>query len=744
MTVRFSVLALAFAAMPVMSEVGKESVVSHTPSIETSKPNAKKYKKKPISYFWARHRFEVSLANDKIIKVRYLDRKTQRVLIEVFPHGRQGALIGGAKKKLFKVKEFRSFMKARAKRLRAMDHTPRKAASASTERVGVLADSSPTQTSSGMPLGLNPSTGWVATSNCYNFTAPLNDPPVIATSFSSEETASTNAGQTNVSASVSGSYGAFKASDSFSFSNSYDNSSASGDVFFNAYAVYTASPVLSPNSPFNSVGTQAAGDGSFSTLCGSNFITSTNVGMLISGQLSYSTSSAATSSSISDTFSASYGLDQINAAVSTATSSSTVSSEFGFTLTMLGGTEQAVTDMTTAYSNNESYMDSCFNGNTADCTTFVNNLNTGAMNAVNDFTAAISNYTTDVSSQAASLEIFPYGVQGVLNSETASYSPLNAILEGDGYDDVLSSYAAALDNYLTVMNQIATLNNRVGYLQNALATPNTYSPPTYSPTMNPAPAFDISNSYLQPLGNAYFSDQSRMLTNLGNCLAATSSNVSTVCEPVTALYGTGSQAIIGSAYEWYTNTDSLTGSSYAPNNFAAQNTIALQYASTVSVANSTSTSFPLDVMWVAQLPSFPPSWQGLPSGISAPSLQSALVSFADAPYYWPGSGDTVANFTSPYVLIMPTGSLTTMSTPASNYGAYGFNFAEYGNEATLGWQGGSGADATTYYPNGCNGYSPAYPTFTNPCGITTSYGSASSSSTSVQATLGQIPNFFGN
>ena len=288
------------------------------------------------------------------------------------------------------------------------------------------------------------------------------------------------------------------------------------------------------------------------------------------------------------------------------------------------------------------------------------------------------------------------------------------------------------------MNQIATLNNRVGYLVSALATPNTWSPPNYSPTMNPAPAFDISgSSYLGFLGSAYSSDENLMLSNLGACLAATSSNVSTVCAPITTLYGTGSQAIIGSAYAWYTNGGDLTGSKQTPNNIAAQNTIALQYASTVYVSTPKgSTSFPLDVMWVDGLPSFPTSWQGLPAGIEAPS-GSALVAFADEPYYWPGGGDSSATFTSPYVFIMPT-STTSMSAPASNYNQYGFNFAEYDYPSTLGWQWGSGSVATTYYPQECNSYSPAYPTFTNPCGITTSYGN------SVQAAFGQISDFFGD
>lgn len=719
-------LALALALMPAVSGAG----------IEPHSNNNKAHKLKPLSYFWHKHHYEVTIYNDKITKVIYRDNKTHKVLLQAFPHGREASLSGGLTKKLT-VRRFRSFMKARKKRLNRQHHFfPQSTvlqANAHVESAPIVITDN-----TGTPLGYNPSTGWLPSSNCFNFSLPIGS-KLVTNAFTSQGAASSEAGQTNVSAGVSGSYSAFQAQDNFSYSNSYDNNATSGQIYFNDSVIYTAKPNLNTSSPFSAAGTQATTAGTFSTQCGSQILTTVAVGMLITAEINYSTSSTSTSTGISNAFSGSYGLDSVTNAVNVTNKTASGSYSYGFNMTIQGGTEQAILDITTGFNNAESVMNSCFAGNTTSCTTFETDLNVAAQNANNDFIATMDPLANDASSQAVSLAIFPNGIAGVAAPVTTTEGIAAALQSTTSYDDVLGPYSKQILNYTNILNQIATLNNRVNYLTTALSTPNNCCGASYSKTMNPAPVFDISGSYLSYLGGYYSADLTLMKTNLGNCLNATSSNVTAACAPITNLYGSDGSVKIGSAYDWYTNTNQLTGSTIAPNNFAAQNTIALQYSGLVTVSGISPSGFPLDVMWVAALPQFP-SMPGLPANTAPPSFDPGLIGFADVPYQW--NNGLKQPFTSPYVLMMPTPGTATISAPATSYSTTGFNMAEYGSISTMGWQAGSGSKGSTYYVDECNGNTNAYPTFSNPCAISTSYPYPTNPT--VSATLNQINNFFGN
>ncbi len=589
------ILMLVLAATPALCDINP--VASNN---KATASHAKKYKRKPLSYFWRRHHYEVQVINDKVTRVRYIETKTKKVKVESFPYGREDSLTSGRIRK-FTVSKFRFFMKARAKRLHlspsmnsARSSKPRVNASAVTYNTG-------------LPFGYNSSTGYLGTSACYNSTTAL-DNQIDNSGFSSENTSSSTAGQTNVSASVSGSYGAFRASDSFSFANSYDNSANSGDVFFNASVTYTATNVLDTSNPFNSAGSQAQTAGNFSTTCGSQFLTSVPVGMLITGQLNWSTSSSDNSTSISNSLNASYGLDSITSAVTVAYSSSNISNSFGYVQTQEGGGETATSDVNTAYTNGQSYMDSCFNGNTGDCTTFVSDISAGAENAATDFVSELDPVPADISLLTA----FPNGVAGV-GTTTAVPTTLTSLLDST-YSDALGSYSAALNNYVTILNQIATLNNRTAYLSTALSTPS----------FNPVPLLDIKGSYVTSLQNTYSSDVSNMMSNLSACLGASNSDASSVCGPVTSTYNNG----VTNAWLWY------GPSGNNPNNTAQQNTIGLQYTGITTYTGTVSMQFPVDVIWASALPN---PWAVNPPSPFNPAGLAGLVAFADAPYYWNGA-----------------------------------------------------------------------------------------------------------
>ena len=119
---------------------------------------------------------------------------------------------------------------------------------------------------------------------------------------------------------------------------------------------------------------------------------------------------------------------------------------------------------------------------------------------------------------------------------------------------MLAPYKPQLQQFLTLVNQIATLNNRLRLLQGLFNS---------EPDFNPAQLLDLVD-YLNRLENTYTRDRNRLLTSLQNCLAATSVNVTQVCQPIIANQATN-------AFEYY-------GAGGPGNNFfAQQNTLALQY-----------------------------------------------------------------------------------------------------------------------------------------------------------------------
>ena len=459
---------------------------------------------------------------------------------------------------------------------------------------------SPIGVASGLPIGWSNSVG-VAPGQCLNYTIATPSNHVEQASFSSQNTASSTAEQIKVSATVSGAYGAFKASNTFSYSDNFQSSTNASNQYYNLFSLYTLNTTVSGDDPLNSQG-QNAGS-SFSTLCGTEYMSSVPVGMVATISINYGSSSQTTQTEISNSFKASVGLNSVSSAVSTSTKDTNASSYFKFSMVHYGGGTQAAAELNNAFaaenSSHEAYYALCAAGNTSACTQFTSNMGSGATKALNSFNALVGDLSSATNPDLSFFETFPNGVAGANTTQLVTTAiPLSTT------NDVLNPYKSELKQYVTLLNQIATLNNRTGTLNNAVSVGH----------FNPTSLIDLV-SYLDKLENVYKSDRTTLLTNLETCLAATRTNVKTACGPII-------NNTITNAYEWYAS------SGEHPNFFAQQNTLALQY--TAAFSSSAFPSYPsvsLDVFYVDELPSFATAGSNI-----AIAGEAALVSFADRTY----------------------------------------------------------------------------------------------------------------
>jgi hypothetical protein len=705
------------------------------------------------------YHYEASKLGDRFVHWRLVRNKDGQVMHRAYPYDIP-ALNGATPMKRYGFNQFNALLKARMRIKAPKPPLVFKSSTALPGRPEATASAVSYQT--GLPLGANPSTGLIPTSaNCFNSTTTLNN-ALSQLSFSSSGAADSVSGQTHISASISGSVSTAVASgsvnDVFTYGNNYSTSSTSGNFFFTAYQTYTA------NNTFYSLaqaGKNAQAASLFSTDCGSVFVSSVPVGMVITGQASYSANTVAAATSISNSFSANASgsvgsLANFSAAVSNAYANSAQNNgssySFGYTTTVIGGGEGAQANFNNAISANAvPYLASCSSGNTSACNSFVANANQAATSALtvfdNCFGSIPANQSgsngcpaataTDVNSgNYSGLATFPNGIAGVQTTQIVDNQSLSALIAADSapqYTDLMAGYASQLTNYLNIYNQIATLYNRAMYLGNDNAQytlgkiNQQYSFEGYTQNFNPIPIIDISGSYFSPLLDQYGSDLSLIISNLSSCTGASSANISDACQPIVEAYNKGVQ----SAYDWYETN--LNGNGVSNNNFALQNTIALQYSGTT---NNTGGTFPLDVVWVQALPTstFSQTANALPSGVTNPAGFPGLVAFADQPYTWNISTPPPVNFNSPFAQLIPvsSNSITTISTPTSSYFPYAYYLADYGYLGTLGWQLNTGASSTISYGNGATTIG-----FNAPPSITTV------NSTNI-TNLSAIANFFGN
>jgi hypothetical protein len=446
---------------------------------------------------------------------------------------------------------------------------------------------------SGLPIGWNPSTGQTP-GQCLNYTiAPLSG---IAggESFSSQNTASSTAEQINVSASVSVAFDFLQVSDTASFSDQWQSSTNSSNQYFNLYSLYTLNSTVSGDNPLTAQG-QNAGT-SFNTLCGSEYLASVPVGMVVTLSINYGSTSLSTLMSISNTFSVNAGLDSVSTAVQTASADTSSASYFTFSMVHYGGGAAAAAALHTAFAAEnaagEAFYALCAQGNAEACTQFTSSLGQGAGQALNSVNTRVEGLSGATNPDLSFLEAFPHGVAGASTPERVTTDiPVPT-------SEVLAPYRAQLEQSVTLVNQIATLNNRVNLLQGLL---------NQEPAFNPAVVLDLV-SYLDRLEETYRADRNTLLISLENCLMATSANVTSACQPIINNQATN-------AFDYY---------GMAGNFFAQQNTLALQYTGVVSVPDFP--MMPLDVLYIDELPPFAAVRPNVPI-----AGEAAFVSFIDRP-----------------------------------------------------------------------------------------------------------------
>ena len=407
----------------------------------------------------------------------------------------------------------------------------------------------------GLPLGWNNSVG-AAGGECIEFTMGTPTKPTVQTSFTSVDQASSTAEQINLSATVSGAYAGFEASDTFSYSDSYQASANSGFQYWNLANIYTLNTVATG---LSAQGNAAYAAGTFPTVCGTQYMTTVLGGFYATISMSWNSSSASTSTNISDQFSGSYGLDSLKAAATVATSSSDAQAAFTITQTIYGGSKapsgggetpnQILSDAFATESNGEALYALC-GGTDANppqpdptaCQDFAGAMASGAENASGAFTSWVNSVGPN-NGDASGFVLFPSGVAGIAPNLSTLPMPTVAV------NDILIPYASDLQQYLGLLNQVATLGNRASHLATAISTPS------YNPTGQPL-QLDISDS-LGSLANYYNNNKGtkpQLKTNLTTCLNAVAKNVKKACAPVVD----SSKANIATAYDFLSSIGAET------------------------------------------------------------------------------------------------------------------------------------------------------------------------------------------
>jgi hypothetical protein len=596
--------------------------------------------------------------NGAVRSIHLIETATGREVVTQYPYGIAfGVRTDDTREVRMKVEELREFLDGRP--------TP-----AATEAPGSLGYAT------GLPIGWNNSTG-VAPDQCLNYTLQSIGTAIEQASFSSESAASSTAEQINVSATVKGTVDAFSGSNSFSLSDKWQSSTNSSNQYFNFFVLHNLNSVVDKDNPLNALG-QGAGD-QFSTACGSQYLAAVPAGMVATISIAFGSSSESTQENIEDQFSANAFLDSVSGAVSAASSDEDSSFYFTFSMMHYGGGPDATAALNEAFAatdptTNEAYYASCAQGDAMACTDFTSSMGTGATNALNAVEDEVRSLSSQDNPDLSFLAIFPNGVAG---ANTQQKDVLD--IPVSSADDVLTNYTTPLGRNATLLNEIGTLLNRANQLSQLLARTNAF---------NPAVLLDLV-SYLASLENTYKTDRKALLTNLQNCLAASTSDVTSVCADIE---NTESET----AFEWYAEGGGN------PNFLAQQNTLALQYTGLDGAT-------PLDVIYIDQLPPFTAAGSNIPI-----AGEAALVGFQDRP---PPVGNPAA-----YVDILalePNQPLSTdnVSSKVRNDAANPSPFTLWNINAFAGL-------ALEQVPNSFFTSNPCTPTFAAPCAIDYSFGAS--------------------
>ena len=667
-----------------MASVGAAHAAKH-PSL---KANRKKFEKL--------HDVFVRMNNGRIAAVIVQRKSDHRYVFRAFPFGIRNAATADQPTKVTFAKVRKLLKKARLKR------RGRHTGGGTTAQSAAATNSSSTASYvTGFPAGYSSTLG-ATTGDCFNFTVSTPNSGVTELSFNSASGVTNFSSVTKASASINAAFGEFQASNDFSYTGTYQQTTNSGQTVFTAESVFPLQPDLDTSNALNSYGTLQQTGGTFSYQCGDSFISQVPAGALIMGELTWSSTSSASSSDVSDEFSASgSALTNLKVAVSNSLSVSNSITTFNFDLVMDGGGATPVSAMLDSYASNSSYFATCTSGTSSDdqsaCETFVSNLNSGAATALSDFNTEVSEMGTDLSF----FEQFANGLSGVEGIATTETESLSSLISGSS--DAFSAYSTQLNDFITLINQIATLNNRATLLNTTVG----------DSAFDPTTIFSMAD-HLDTLEKIYGTDLSTLLSDMNTCLGSSASSITTNCAKIIGNQTSGGTQI-ADAYDWY-----ATGSPN-PNNWifaerwqAQQNTIALQYNSENFYQYSSGAQeyqTPMQVLYAFDLP----------STFSDSSANDALISFADSTFYKLQTGSGYSEVSQPLVVAAPLSrsndeptSLTDLKTNMQLT-----NIGEINDESTC-WGSACYGDATPQFTTSCS------PTISDIC--TFKWGNTSGSS----------------
>jgi len=431
-------------------------------------------------------------------------------------------------------------------------------------------------------------------------------------------------------------------------------------------------------------------------------MTSVPAGMLATGRLSYNSQSSTTTSKISDSLEASYGLQKLSAAMEKSHSASDTAVSLDFVLEVEGGgpaASQLLTDMASPIAN---YLASCATGSAqgiSDCNSFASAADAAVSKAIGTFSASVPTMT-----DYTSFAIFPKGVQGVA---------LPGMIATSAYatSDFLGPYATQMNQTMTLLNQISNLDNRVNlYLRPAVSTGS----------FNPRVTLDLMPYLVDDLHYNYSAARTALYKDLSACLEGSKSkSVDTDCAGV--VY----DSKFLNAYDCFASSGPGGGDW-----MSQQNTIALQWTGTLTCLTGNCDNYAywlqpvsVDFIYVDSLPPFT-NTPGQPIGNS-----SALVSIVDQP--WGGSGQE----TTPDVRILP---MTNNVDLGSIYSSITTSWWVNTNETFC------HADDGKYTPGGPLVWSTGSckPKIDRPCTLGMTLPSANPSSLNFSLSLDPISNFF--
>ena len=585
----------------------------------------------------AKHRVELVLSRDGTpLVVKIIDKKTNLPILVVHPNGSDDHLKHVHRIKKMTINQYSSWMRSYIKRTENKSKNPKS--------VMAAAQSS----KAGLGLGFSETLGYVgAQSVCYNANTTFNNPQ-DRLSFSSQESGNSVTSATNITASVDLAFGLFKATNDFSYSSNYKSTANSGHILYTAGSVYTANSALDSLTDY---GKQAFQAGAFEDQCGTDFISSMQVGMLIAGDLRWSTSTTDANQTIADKLKASYTFVDLSAGVNVANSMTESNSEFIFSLQVQGGGASASNMVTQAYVNSLDLRNQCLaKKDTAACSAFTAALEKASADALGAFKTKLeSGDFADLNF----LQPFPYGVMGITELTSLKHIPVSKILSGSVVPaPYLSSYAPALKKGNILLNQLSTLRNRADFLYAKL-----YNKDTRTDLFNPRPMRDLANDYISPVSADFSKIRSHLIQTMEDCMQSDSTNVDTNCQKLNSETGKGEVDGVFS----YIQTNGLS-----VNPSTLFNTIALQYTGLFTKGG---TSIPLDFIYTTSIGSgwYVPIPSTATNHLSSPDSTAGLYGFADEKYTVDGG----AISSSPWAFVIPyKGQGSFMAAPnMDNYGA---------------------------------------------------------------------------